>query len=132
MTNAWTILDVETFWTTFLFIYLQNQYLSYHRYHNLLIINAGIRHNSRKVLISPPCAADFSGNVGLLRLVNSSADLASLTKAGERQPLVVLLSRPQFSVSTLQQLEAMTADPEQGGWWDVGSIETARVAGLGR
>lgn len=60
------------------------------------------------------CTADFSGNVGLLRLVNSSESLAALTSSGEQHSVVAVLPRQQFTVDTLQQLEEMTADPDQG------------------
>ncbi|XP_043226117.1 nicastrin-like isoform X1 [Amphibalanus amphitrite] len=60
------------------------------------------------------CRADFTGNVGLLRVVNSSADLTRLTTSGERQSVVAVVPRQWFTVDTLQRLERMTADPDQG------------------
>ncbi|XP_037073459.1 nicastrin-like [Pollicipes pollicipes] len=60
------------------------------------------------------CRADFSGNVGLLRVANTSAALDQLLASDNKLSYVVVLPRSQFSVATLRQLEAMTADPDRG------------------
>ena len=52
--------------------------------------------------------------MGLLRVVNSSADLTRLTTSGERQSVVAVVPRQWFTVDTLQRLERMTADSDQG------------------
>jgi len=60
------------------------------------------------------CTADFSGNVGVLHVLNTTEDLQQLVTLQERQSLVVVLPRTLFTVPILEQLEVMTADTEKG------------------